>query len=294
MSGEYLVKAAAPDWWGNFDSGGPVVTEDRWIKATENKPIKGYRTVHHAGSSIVTDDDVQDSSFDGGTLSMYSAGKNGDVYPEGMGRLLPAGAKIRFGLHLHAIGSDTPTKVAAAFQFYPKGYVPKHKMQAWVVGGDTEPLIDIPANTDNVRFDTFIGLQKPTVITAFEPHMHSRGKAECMEAVYPPGTIKTGRSGGVKTEMLSCVDRFNFGWLKSYAYADEVAPVLPAGTILHVITWHNNTGTNKNNYDPTNWVGFGNRTVDDMSHMWLIGYEITNEEYQQRVTDGNSKSKRSY
>jgi hypothetical protein len=235
----------------------------------------------------------QDGAFDGGTLSMYSAGKNGDIYPEGMGRLLPAGAKIRFDVHLHSMGTETPVKVAVAFQFYPRGYVPKQRMRAWVVNGDTEPLLDIPANADNVRFDTFIGLTKPTVITAFEAHMHNRGKAQCMEAVYPPGTTKTGRSGGVRTEMLSCVDRFNFLWLRSYSYADDVAPVLPAGTILHIISWYNNTPGNKNNYDPTNWVGFGNRAIDDMSHVWLIGYEITQEEYQLRVAERNATSKRS-
>ena len=122
--------------------------------------------------------------------------------------------------------------------------------------------------------------------------MHNRGKAQCMEAIYPPGTTKNSRSAGVKTEMLSCVDRFNFGWLRSYAYADDVVPILPAGTILHIISWHDNSASNKLNYDPTNWIGFGNRTIDDMSHVWLAYYNISQEEYDQRIAERAAKQRK--
>jgi len=157
-------------------------------------------------------------------------------------------------------------------------------MRAHLLGGDTEQLLDIPANTDNIRLDSYVGMAYPSVITQFEPHMHNRGKAMCLEAIYPPSKQAAfSRNGGTRSEILSCVDRFNFGWVRSYVYADDVAPVVPAGTILHMISWHNNTPSNKVNYDPTNWIGFGNRTIDDMSHMWLGYYNISEEEYQQRV-----------
>lgn len=295
MRGSRLVKAAAPDWWGNVESE-VAVTEDRWIKAVEVKPIAGYRMVHHAVASIVDPDleeDQQNFNFsDRGALSEYSIGKNGDIYPDGTGVLLKAGSRIRWNLHLHSIGEEGTAKVAVAFQFYPKGYTPRYQMRAELLGGDTEQQIDLPANTDNIRDDTFIGLDKPSVITAFEAHMHNRGKAQCMEAIYPPGFTKNSRAGGVKTEMLSCVDRFNFGWLRSYTYADDVQPILPAGTILHVISWHNNSSTNKLNYDPTNWIGFGNRTIDDMSHIWLAYYNISEQEYKQRIAEREAKQRK--
>ena len=65
------------------------------------KPIKGYDVVHHAVASIVTDEVPADGA---GTLVEYSMGKNGDIYPEGTGRLLPAGANVSWNLHLHATG----------------------------------------------------------------------------------------------------------------------------------------------------------------------------------------------
>ena len=44
---------------------------------------------------------------------------------------------------------------------------------------------------------------------------------------------------------------------------------LPAGTVLHVIGWHDNSSANRYNPDPRNWVGFGNRSIDDMSFAWM-------------------------
>jgi hypothetical protein len=54
-----------------------------------------------------------------------------------------------------------------------------------------------------------------------------------------------------------------------YIYADDAAPLLPKGTILHFIAWYDNTKNNKSNPDPDQWVGWGDRTVDEMGHAWL-------------------------
>jgi len=286
MPGEQMVKAAAPDWWGDIATDLPVVNEDRYISAVEVKPLKGYDVVHHAVASIVTDEVPADG---GGTLVEYSMGKNGDIYPEGTGRLLPAGAKVSWNLHLHATGEQKPAKVAIAFKFYPKGYVPKYRLRAQLVGGDKETQLDLPPGQDNIRMDTYATLGAPAVLTQFEAHMHNRGKAMCLEAIYPSGSGNN-RAGGVKTETLSCVDRFNFGWLRSYTYADDAQPLLPAGTILHIISWHNNSASNKLNYDPTNWIGWGNRTIDDMAHMWLNYYSVDENDFKARVEARRAKA----
>ena len=68
-----------------------------------------------------------------------------------------------------------------------------------------------------------------------------------MEAILPNGT----------TQMLSHVNNFNFNWHNNYVYADDVAPLLPKGTILKITSWYDNTTANKNNPDPNQWVGFG-------------------------------------
>src|ERR1700693_3617443 len=47
------------------------------------------------------------------------------------------------------------------------------------------------------------------------------------------------------------------------------APLLPKGTILKVTAWDDNTVAKKSNPDPNQWVGWGDRTVDEMAHAWI-------------------------
>ena len=261
----YTVKPANSDWWGDFiaDSG---LTEDRYIKAVETRPSApgGRRVVHHAVTSLVYDD----GPAGGGTLNEYAVGKYGDIYPEGAGKLIKAGAKIRFNMHYHAVGEPITDRTSVAFVFYPKDYVPKHVMTT-VLSPNNDDL-DIPAGADNVRSDAYFKLDRPARLTGYQPHMHNRGKAQCLEAIYPNMTV----------EQINCVNRYNFGWQIAYNYDDSVTPVFPAGTIMHTITWHDNSAKNPNNPDPRNWVGFGNRTSDDMSRAWLNFYYLTDEEYK--------------
>ena len=107
-------------------------------------------------------------------------------------------------------------------------------------------------------------------IENFQPHMHLRGKAMSIEAILPNGTI----------QMLSQVDHFDFNWMTNYVYSDEAAPLLPKGTILKVTSWYDNTTANRNNPDPTQWVGFGDRTVDEMGHAWVNITYMSDEDYQ--------------
>jgi hypothetical protein len=129
--------------------------------------------------------------------------------------------------------------------------------------------IDIQPNTIS-QTQGFRVLKLPARIENFQPHMHLRGKAMTMEALLPDGT----------TRVLSHVDRFNFNWMVNYIYADDAAPVLPKGTIIHVTAWHDNTTANSNNPDPDQWVGFGDRTVDEMAHAWVNVTYLSEEDYQ--------------
>ena len=69
--------------------------------------------------------------------------------------------------------------------------------------------------------------------------------------------------------ILSHVDQFTFNWHNAYVYADDAAPLLPKGTVMKITAWHDNTAANKANPDPNVWVGYGDRTVDEMGHAWV-------------------------
>ena len=62
-----------------------------------------------------------------------------------------------------------------------------------------------------------------------------------MEAIYPDVRPDSARPGPARTDTISCVSDYQFGWSITYPYADDVAPLLPAGTVIHVTTWHDNT-----------------------------------------------------
>ena len=49
--------------------------------------------------------------------------------------------------------------------------------------------------------------------------------------------------------------------VKQYVYEDDYAPLLPKGTIMHVIGWLDTTLANRNVADPRNWSGGGRRSA---------------------------------
>ena len=46
---------------------------------------------------------------------------------------------------------------------------------------------------------------------------------------------------------------YDHNWVRQYEYEDDYAPILPRGTILHIIGYMDNTPNNKNIPDPRNW-----------------------------------------
>ena len=275
---DYVVKAKAPDQWPDILVD-PHLTQDRYLKGVQIVPTKGFPAIHHIRTSVVepTDGSVNSGKLDstdgslavgeqGVFLNEYAIGKKGDVFPAGSGRLIKAGTKINFQLHVHSIGQDTPSNVALGLKFYPPGYTPNHVISSTTVSA---PQVDIRPHQDNIRSDGYLTLVKAARLLSFQPHMHNRGKAECLEAIYPTG----------RAEMLSCA-KFRFNWHLNYVYNDDAAPLLPAGTVLHSIMWHDNSAANPFNPDPDAQITYGQRTVDEMGSAWISWYYMSDEDYK--------------
>ncbi len=62
-------------------------------------------------------------------------------------------------------------------------------------------------------------------------------------------------------------------------------PLLPKGTTLVITAWHDNTMENPNNPDPEQWVGWGDRTVDEMAHAWVDVTYLEQEDYEMLVAE---------
>ena len=67
--------------------------------------------------------------------------------------------------------------------------------------------------------------------------------------------------------------------MSSYLYADDAAPLLPKGTIIKVLAWHDNTAGEQVNPDPK-CGSDGDRTVDEMAHAWVNVTYMGDEDYK--------------
>ena len=271
------------------------ITEPRWARAVEIRPSTpaGRRIMHHALARLVQDETpetlgnlklagtaggnaaaLDDTGGGGGAaaglLMEWAVGKNYDIYKENSGKLILPGSKIWWELHIHAVGEQIRDHVELGVYLYPKGQEPHYRTRLMAFGSFPRgQSIDIAPNS-TAETSAFHVLPAAARLDNFQPHMHLRGKAMSLEAILPDGT----------TQMVSYVDHFNFNWMTNYIYADDAAPVLPKGTIIHVVAWHDNTSANRNNPDPEQWVGWGDRTVDEMAHAWVNVTYITEEDYQ--------------
>jgi hypothetical protein len=277
MPKPYKLKASGQDEYYDVDVD-PGFKEDVYVAAVETHPDLGYKVVHHADTNLIEDPEEDPVGL---FLNEYAVGKAADVFPENAGRLIKAGSKIHFNLHLHPNGEETLASVSLGLKVYPKGFVPKYLAFTQHMG-DVDRDLDIPPG-QIARSDGYFRIPKPAVISGFQPHFHTRGKAMCMEAIYPDVRFNSARPGPARTETLSCVSEYQFGWSITYPYAEDSQPLLPAGTIIHITTWHDNTAANKFNPNPKNWIGYGQRTIDEMSFAWVTLYYLDDADFQQRM-----------
>ena len=274
---DFVMYEKGPDWW--IDQFAEMtLDEDRWIKAMEIKP-SNPKIVHHVVVYAIEPDAPEGTPETGVQLHEYAVGKYGDIFGENTGRLLKKGTRLRYDMHYFAIGSEQHNKTTIAFKFYPKGVVPKYQVRSVAMRNIPNDELEVPPNTV-VRTDGYFRLPKSARIDAFQPHMHMRGRGMTLEAINVADN---------RTEILSSVDHFDFNWHINYVYADDVAPLLPAGTVLHMIGVHDNTSANRRNPDPNMWVGFGERSVDDMLQVWVNIVYLDDAEYQRLVDERKAK-----
>ena len=305
-SPEMEVKAVAADWHGFLTPTSVGLTKTRFIKAVEVREVRvreeevvekpgqpraalGYSVLHHAGITTGSGriDEKSNSELVGMSASAFGitheAGQNATIYPDELGIELPAGSTLQWRVHSHSFGRQVVIKLEVAFKFQPEGFTPKYTLKGSAIGGElANHDLDIPAGERDVRFDSLAVLSKPAKLVTFEPHMHAGGKRMCLLATLPTGIRQT----------INCA-AYNHNWVKIYTYADDAAPLLPAGTILQVVGWYDNSEKNPRVSEPRNWKGFGSRSIDDM--MFFLGRfaPLTDEQFKEEVAARQAKQTRS-
>jgi len=288
---ELTVKANSPDWWGEIPSVPTGLTEDRYVVAVQVREVNdmkdaggsgratvgGHYVFHHMiwSTRVNADpnvDDLQAAASGGATgWPVHEVGRNADFFDQDAGRLLRAGSSIvSNSVHLHSSGRDTKAHLEVGFKFLPKGYKPKYRSAPGRQLGNGSD-IDIRPMEANQQLHAYTVLNQPTKITTFEPHLHAPGSRMCLEAIW-----------GFNIQTLSCVG-YDHNWVRGYDFADDAAPLLPKGTILHIIGYMDLSPANKNVPDPRNWQGSGNRSVGNMFIDLGQGVALTDEQFQEEL-----------
>jgi hypothetical protein len=299
---DLLVKSDAPDWWGEIKSVPIGLTEDRYVSAVEIREVNdvpnsgtGRATVggryvfhHMIWSTRVLSEVPEDAELTAALVlgndaitpwPVHEVGRNPDVFDERAGRLLKAGSSIvSDSVHLHSNGRDTKARLEIGFKFHPVGYKPAFRRSlSRQLGNGSD--IDIKPMEAGQQLHAYTVLQDHTKLTSFEPHLHAPGMRMCLEAIW-----------GFNIQTLSC-SGYDHNWVRGYDYDDDHAPLLPRGTILHIIGYMDNSPSNKNVPDPRNWQGSGNRSVANMFIDLGMGLTLTEEQFQAEMAKRREKMK---
>jgi hypothetical protein len=288
----YTVRPHGQDkWWRPEVETG--LTEPRWVRAIEVKPSfpGGRKAVHHVLTLLEQEEQGvvglastaahSGTRMSAGLFMEWAVGKVGEVFPEDAGKLMLPSARIRWEVHYYAVGEEFKDDVVElGIWFYPKDYRPKNRTILRMFNAAPGSELDIPPGQIAMTQNFYV-LPAPARLENFQPHMHMRGKAMSMEAVYPDG----------RREPLSMVSNFQWRWHVNYIYADDAAPLLPKGTTLVFTAWHDNTAANPNNPDPAQWVGWGDRTVDEMAHAWVDVTYLEQSDFDKLVAERKARTR---
>ena len=285
-SEDITVLGTAPDWWGDIPRIPIPIEEDRYVSSVEIIEVNDLNTeglapgtvggrniIHHMiWSTQVLDENLNAVGGFPIPWPVHEIARNPDIFDPDSGRLLKKGSYVvSDSVHLHSTGVDTTGHLMIGFRFHPVGYEPKYRPALFGLGNGVD--ISITGDQDSQELHAYAVLEQHTKIVTFEPHLHAPGERMCLEAIW-----------GYTVETLSCVG-YDHNWVRGYTYADHTAPLLPKGTVLHIVGYMNNTKTNPNVPDSRNWQGSGNRSVTNMFIDLGMRVSLSEEQFLQEMAD---------
>ncbi len=276
---DLILKAEKPlilppqgtDTYWNFIFPVPI-PQTKWVKAVEIRPgDKQY--VHHAnilvdrtGASRKREAErgagfggmeirIESQVFDPDShLLFWKPGTVPSVEPEGMALRLDPGTDLILNTHLQPSGKPEIIQPSIGIYFTSK---PATKFPMLLQLEDDLKL-DIPPGDKNFLVIDNIQLPVDVDLMAIYPHAHYLGRDIRAFATLPNGTRKT----------LIHIPQWNLNWQAVYRYAEPV--LLPKGTTISLRYIYDNSDANpmNPNHPPVRVQG-GNRSTDEMCHLWL-------------------------
>ena len=267
----YVLPANGSDNYWNFIF--PTqLSGTHWVKAVEIRPGE-KRVVHHANVLV----DRMHSSrhqekhpgdgFAGMELRIESEAFDPDSHlffwkPGSVPHEEPAGMALRldpgddFVLNTHLQPSGKPEQIEPSIGLYfTKQPATKFPM---LLELQNDEALDIPAGATNFVVTDEFTLTADVDLLAIYPHAHYLGKELRATAKKPDGTTLT----------LILIPRWDLNWQAVFYYEQPV--YLPRGTTVSMRYVYDNSSANvANPFHPPQRVKGGNKTTDEMAHLWL-------------------------
>ena len=286
-SGPIPIPAEGQDQWPGVTLPWPELDEPRYIMASEirNTPT-GRRALHHNNISLRLEDGPS------GRIVGAGAGKSYDLFPEDTGVLLGTGpGSLSWGMHYALMGEAFVDEVEIALWFHPEDAPPKyvstseyHQLIDQFTPGEPRARDILIPPHGSQTLTRVVVLDEPIMINSIRPHMHLHGIAQSVEVIWPTRHQSMGHPANL-SEVISSINNYNHNWQLSYSYQEYTRPLLPKGAALLFRTHFDNTANNPLAIDPDQWVAFGARSVDAMSHMHMAVSYLSEEQYAELLDE---------
>ena len=237
---------------------GEPFAEDTWVTAVEAKPDQRAQ-IHHIIAYIVPQGQKfpqgarggSGDSFGGAMLTAYVPGDEPVIYPAGMAKKIPQGARLLFQMHYTPNGRAVTDLSCVGIKTTKTP--PRHEVRTRAIPNQR---LKIPAGDSNHEVRSGSAFKQDAVILSYSPHMHLRGKDFEFFRRDPSG----------KLESVAKVPKYDFNWQESYHLKQPLR--VPAGTRIECIAHFDNSKGNPFNPDPTKEVRWGDMTWEEM----MIGF----------------------
>jgi hypothetical protein len=267
----FPLAAGADDIYRCF----PMVVDsqtDLYVRGYEILP--GNRSiVHHviifldySGQSAKLDDDDPGPGYTcfGGAgfingldaVGAWAPGADPGMFPLGTGVRIPQGSRIVMQVHYstHEVSSGPldPDLTRVGLYLSPA------PLQAITFVPVVNTFFTIPPGDPHYQVKAAVLMPVTVELVAIAPHMHLLGRQITVDAHFPDGSSR----------QLIRIDDWDFHWQSNYAFREPVT--LPAGTIVQLTAYYDNSSDNpKNPSNPPVPVSWGERTTDEMCLTFL-------------------------
>ncbi len=267
----FILPAQGSDTYWNFIFHVPI-NETRWAKAIEIRP-GDKRYVHHANimvdrAGVARKREAEPGAGFGGMeiriesqvfdpdshLLFWKPGTIPYVEPEGMALRLDKGTDLILNTHMQPSGK--PEVIQPSIGIYFTSHSATKVPMLLQLENDAK--LDIPPGDKDFLIGDDFTLPIDVDLMAIYPHAHYLGKDLTAYATLPDGTKK----------ILIHIPQWNLNWQAVYRYAQPLR--LPQGTTISMRYVYDNSAENpmNPNHPPVRVLG-GNRSTDEMCHLWL-------------------------